>query len=176
MREIEGSLPDHLREWWTPDVWCLHSAPWWRRHWERTGIMDIDLADTMPDGWQRWLEWLRLIAPDNEVEIKALEADRGSHLGYVRLVGRRQSHVKLEDPIVCIPETGSGRSRTASKQRPRPSSCPSKERRIRSPADRSMRVAAFTPLRTVWPHELFTLARGIRKPSFDILGSSSRAR
>jgi SAM-dependent methyltransferase len=103
MREIEGSLPDHLREWWTPDLWCLHSAPWWRRHWERTGIMDIDLADTMPDGWQRWLDWLRLIAPDNEVEIKALEADRGSHLGYVRLVGRRQSHVKLEDPIVCIP-------------------------------------------------------------------------
>src|SRR5688572_7668286 len=103
MREIEGSVPDHLREWWTPDVWCLHSAPWWRRHWERTGIMDIDLADTMPDGWQRWLDWLRLIAPDNEVEIKALEADRGSHLGYVRLVGRRQSQLNLEDPIVCIP-------------------------------------------------------------------------
>lgn len=103
MREIEVSLPDHLREWWTPDVWCLHSAPWWRRHWERTGIIDIDLADTMPDGWQRWLEWLRLIAPDNELEMRALEADRGSYLGYVRLVGRRQSHVKLEDPIVCIP-------------------------------------------------------------------------
>ena len=52
--------------------------------------MDIDLADTMPDGWQLWLDWHRVVAPDNEAEIKALEADRGNYLGYVRLVGRRQ--------------------------------------------------------------------------------------
>jgi cyclopropane fatty-acyl-phospholipid synthase-like methyltransferase len=38
MREIEGSVPEHLRAWWTQDLWCLHSANWWRRHWERTGI------------------------------------------------------------------------------------------------------------------------------------------
>jgi len=45
MREIDGFLPDHLRKWWTQDLWCLHSAAWWRRHWERTGIMDIHLAE-----------------------------------------------------------------------------------------------------------------------------------
>jgi cyclopropane fatty-acyl-phospholipid synthase-like methyltransferase len=103
MREIDGALPDHLREWWTPDVWCLHSAAWWRRHWERTGIMEIDLADTMPDGWQRWLDWQRVIAPDNVAEIKAIEADRGGYLGYARVVGRRRGQAKLEDPIVSLP-------------------------------------------------------------------------
>ena len=103
VREIEGSFPEHLREWWTQDLWCLHSAAWWRRHWERTGIMDIELADTMPDGWQRWLDWHRAVAPDNEAEIKALEADRGSYLGYVRLVGRRQGQTQLEDQIVSVP-------------------------------------------------------------------------
>ncbi len=103
VREIDGSVPDHLREWWTQDLWCLHSAAWWRRHWERTDIMDIDLADTMPDGWQRWLDWLKAVAPDNEAEIKALEADRGSYLGYVRLVGRRQSQATLADHIVSVP-------------------------------------------------------------------------
>jgi SAM-dependent methyltransferase len=103
MREIEGALPDHLREWWTPDLWCLHSANWWRRHWERTGIMDIDLADTMPGGWQLWLDWHKVVAPDNETEIKALEADRGNYLGYVRLVGRRRAEANLEAPIVSIP-------------------------------------------------------------------------
>lgn len=102
-REIEGPLPDHLREWWTPDMWCLHSAAWWRRHWMRTGIMDIDLADTMPDGWQRWLDWHRVIAPDNAAEINALEADRGSYLGYARVVGRRRGQAKLENPIVSLP-------------------------------------------------------------------------
>ncbi|MGH9843561.1 MAG: SAM-dependent methyltransferase [Blastocatellia bacterium] len=103
VREIEGPVPDHLREWWTQDMWCLHSAAWWRRHWERTGIMDIELADTMPDGWQRWLDWHRVVAPDNEAEIKALEADRGSYLGYVRLVGRRQGQATLADHIVSLP-------------------------------------------------------------------------
>jgi SAM-dependent methyltransferase len=103
VREIESPLPDHLRDWWTHELWCLHSATWWRRHWERTGIMEIEVADNMPDGWQRWLDWQRVVAPDNEPEIKALEADRGNYLGYVRLVGRRRAQAKLSDQIVSFP-------------------------------------------------------------------------
>lgn len=43
------------------------------------------------------------VAPDNEPEIKALEADRGNYLGYVRLVGRRRAQAKLSDQIVSFP-------------------------------------------------------------------------
>jgi len=103
MQEIEGPLPEHLRNWWTRDLWCLHSAPWWRRHWERTGIVEIAVADTLAGGWQRWLDWHREIAPDNAVEIRALEADRGRYLGYVRVVGRRLDNVPLEAPITPVP-------------------------------------------------------------------------
>jgi len=103
MQEMEDGVPDHLQEWWEPSLWCLHSAPWWRRHWERTGIMAVELADTMPEGWQAWLEWQRTICPDNHTEIKAVEADRGSYLGYVRVVGRRRVEAKLEEPMVSIP-------------------------------------------------------------------------
>ena len=102
-REIEGPVPDHLREWWTQDLWCLHSAAWFRRHWERTGILDVELQDAMPDGWQFWLDWHRVIAPDNQAEIAALEADQGRYLGYIRLVGRRQGSVKLADQVESIP-------------------------------------------------------------------------
>lgn len=102
MREIDGAVPEHLRAWWTQDLWCLHSAAWWRRHWERTGIVDIEVADTLPDGWQRWLDWHRAIAPDNHAEINALEADCGSYLGYVRVVGRRNGQVELSDRIDSV--------------------------------------------------------------------------
>jgi SAM-dependent methyltransferase len=102
MREIDGSIPEHLRDWWTNDLWCLHTAPWWRRHWERTNIVDIDIADTMPHGCQLWLDWHRVIAPDNEAEIKALEADRGEYLGYVRVVARR-TNATLPERIVSVP-------------------------------------------------------------------------
>ncbi|MBV8992401.1 MAG: class I SAM-dependent methyltransferase [Pseudonocardiales bacterium] len=103
-REIDGPLPEHLRGWWTNDHWCLHSTEWWRRHWERTGIVDVELADMMQDGWQVWLDWHRAEFPDNEPEIKALEADRGNYLGYIRLAVRRETGVTLEDPIVSLPE------------------------------------------------------------------------
>jgi hypothetical protein len=65
--------------------------------------VDIETADAMPDGWERWLEWLKLIAPHNEAEIKALEADRGRYFGYVRVVGRRRPEAKLEEPITSVP-------------------------------------------------------------------------
>ena len=97
------AIPEHLREWWTADMACLHSAAWWARHWGRTGIVDIEVADALPDGWRLWLDWLRLIAPDNAMEIRALESDSGSHLGYVRAVGRRRAEAQLSEPIVSMP-------------------------------------------------------------------------
>jgi hypothetical protein len=83
-------------------MWCLHSAEWWRRHWERTGILEGVKAESLRDGWQLWKRWQQAVSPDNVVEIEALEADRGEYLGYVRAVGRR-SDVDLEEPIISIP-------------------------------------------------------------------------
>jgi cyclopropane fatty-acyl-phospholipid synthase-like methyltransferase len=103
MQEIEGPVPDHLRAWWEPGMWCLHSAAWWRRHWERTGLVTLDVADTMAEGWQAWLEWQRAVAPENVTEIEAVQADRGRFMGYVRLVGRRRPDAQLDDPIISIP-------------------------------------------------------------------------
>lgn len=103
MQEIEGGIPDHLRPWWEASSWCLHSAAWWRRHWERTGIVNVERADVLPNGWQFWVDWQRVVGPDNDAEIRAVEADRGRYLGYVRAIGRRRSDAKLDEPIVSIP-------------------------------------------------------------------------
>jgi len=32
--------------------------------------MDIEVADTTPDGWQSWLDWHRAIAANNREEIE----------------------------------------------------------------------------------------------------------
>ena len=102
MAELDGRVPDHLRAFWTQDLWSLHSAAWWRTHWERTGIVDVELADAMPEGWQLWLDWHRAVAPANDAEISTLEEDRGRYLGYVRVIGRRRADVKLEE--YCWPD------------------------------------------------------------------------
>jgi SAM-dependent methyltransferase len=102
--EVDDAVPAHLEAWWKQDQpWCLHSAEWWRRHWGRTGVLDIALADALEEGWRYWLNWLRLIAPDNAVEIQALETDAGRTLGYVRAIGRRRADAPLYDPVISIP-------------------------------------------------------------------------
>ena len=103
VQEIERAVPEHLQEWWTQSFWAFHSAAWWRQHWERTGIVTIAVADSMQDGWQRWLDWHHAVAPDNAVEIKAVEEDAGRNLGYVRVVGHRRAEAKLEE--YCWPDT-----------------------------------------------------------------------
>jgi cyclopropane fatty-acyl-phospholipid synthase-like methyltransferase len=103
MQEIDGPVPAHLRDWWTPDMCCLHSATWWRQHWMKSGIVEVEVADTLSEGWRLWLDWQRAVWPDNANEIAAVEADAGRYLGYVRAVSHRRADVRLEEPIVSIP-------------------------------------------------------------------------
>lgn len=95
--EIDGEVPEHLREDWTQDYWSLHSASWMRRHWEKTGIVDIVQADAMSDGGRVWLEWQRRAHPHNEQEIRSLEIDDGRWITYTRTIARRRADVKLEE-------------------------------------------------------------------------------
>jgi SAM-dependent methyltransferase len=102
-REIEATIPDALAAWWEPNMHCLHSASWWHSHWTKTGIVEIAVADSMPDGWQVWLEWQAVVAPGNLVEIRAVQSDAGSYLGYIRVAGRRRREAKLDEIIQSIP-------------------------------------------------------------------------
>jgi len=102
-QDFDGPPPEHLREFWTQDLWGIHSAQWWSRHWQKTGIVNVELADAMPNGWELWLNWHQAMYPDNTAEINALELDLGRYLGYVRVVARRQGAVSLSD--YCWPAT-----------------------------------------------------------------------
>ena len=49
LQEIDSAVPSHLQAWWEPSMCCLHSAEWWRRHWERSGSLAVDRADVKLD-------------------------------------------------------------------------------------------------------------------------------
>jgi cyclopropane fatty-acyl-phospholipid synthase-like methyltransferase len=97
VQEMPSPVPEHLREFWSQDAWCLHSVAWWREHWERTGLVEILAADSIDEGWKLWSQWHRLAWPDNTAEIAALEEDAGRYLTYIRLVGRRNAGVALAE-------------------------------------------------------------------------------
>lgn len=110
MREIEGSVPERLASWWEPVMYCLHSASWWRSHWEKMGLVNVELADSMPDGCKFWVEWQNVVAPENFTEIRAIEGDAGELMGYIRAVARRRHDAKLDEIIQSVPTTYTAQS------------------------------------------------------------------
>jgi cyclopropane fatty-acyl-phospholipid synthase-like methyltransferase len=101
-QEIPVPLPEHLRPMWSNDFCCLHSADWWRHHWSRTGLVDVELADAMPDASQIWTHWQRKNSPENTVEINAVDEDAGRYLTYIRMTARRRAGVELQP--YCWPD------------------------------------------------------------------------
>jgi cyclopropane fatty-acyl-phospholipid synthase-like methyltransferase len=97
VQEMPTPVPEHLREFWTQGMWCLHSADWWRHHFERTGVVDVLTADAMEDGWKFWNYWHEVHWPHNTIEINALNADEGRYLNYNRLVARRRPDAVLDE-------------------------------------------------------------------------------
>jgi SAM-dependent methyltransferase len=88
--------PAALRPFWEWEFCSFHSAAWWRRHWEKTGRVAVEVADMLPDGWRHWLLWSDASAragtglPGAAArEAALLRADAGDLLGFVRVVGRR---------------------------------------------------------------------------------------
>jgi len=95
MRELEGQLPEHILPFWAQECWTWHTVDWWRWHWERTGLVAEVYADTLPDGWELWLQWKQTrarVEGENASlasDIGVLEADQGQFMGFVRMVARR---------------------------------------------------------------------------------------
>jgi cyclopropane fatty-acyl-phospholipid synthase-like methyltransferase len=96
MREFEEDVPEHLTRhgWWDRgECFSIRTLAWWQRHWTQTHLVEVDVADTLPDGWKDWLrfEETKEAAGTNrwDDEAPTLRADQGRYLGFVRLIARR---------------------------------------------------------------------------------------
>ncbi len=82
-------MPDYLADRWVPDMGTMLSPEWWRTHWERTGLVQVEVADLIADGWRDWLTWLEacdLVGKGFEPDAAMLRADQGRLLGFTRIV------------------------------------------------------------------------------------------
>jgi SAM-dependent methyltransferase len=91
-RDPGPELPAYLKERWGPDLCGWLDPAWWRRTWEKTGSVTVEVAEMVPDGWGDWLGWLEacdLVGKGYEPDAAMLRADAGELLGLVRLVGKK---------------------------------------------------------------------------------------
>jgi SAM-dependent methyltransferase len=93
-REFEAGLPGHLAGYWEWECWSFHSPEWWRRHWEKTGQVDVTYAGHVPEGWRQWLLWLQVCReagyPADAKEMAMVEGDGGRNLGFTCVVAQRR--------------------------------------------------------------------------------------
>ena len=97
--ELSEFPPTHLSQYWVWDFCSFHSPAWWRRHWEKTGLMELEVADALPNGWKLWLEWNDLCAECGleklrqlaSQEAEMLRVDGGRTFGFTRLIAQKPS-------------------------------------------------------------------------------------
>ena len=87
-QEFEGDAPDYLGKLWEPEFYSWHTPAWWRRHWSRTGLVEVLLADAFPDGeGTRIFKAWEMIVSDNPDSL--IQADDGRNITFVRMVAQR---------------------------------------------------------------------------------------
>jgi len=92
--------PPHLAALWGWEFWTFRSPDWWRSHWARSGLVDVEHADLMRDGWQHWVQSDRGSGYDVQAPERAAAVveDGGRTLGFSRVVARR-TDIELGAPM-----------------------------------------------------------------------------
>lgn len=98
-RELGTEVPEALADVWEWHGLPFHGPDWWRTHWAKTGKVDVEVADALPDGWDDWRRWSELAGPRADAEwkrkaaaneVELLSRDRGELIGFTRIVGRKR--------------------------------------------------------------------------------------
>ncbi|OIJ16273.1 SAM-dependent methyltransferase [Anaerobacillus arseniciselenatis] len=94
MKEFEDEVPVKLKPYWDSEWYTYHSPNWWSKLWRRSGLVDIEVSDTMPNGWNLWLKWETTAKQSGfwgrNGDIELLTADGGEYFTFTRLVARRR--------------------------------------------------------------------------------------
>lgn len=97
--EFTDDVPAHLQRSYQDDgtghgLFAFHSPAWWGRHWAKTGLVNVEVADTVPDGGLLWLQYdealLQEIGECVRQDVEMLRADQGRYVGMSRVVARRR--------------------------------------------------------------------------------------
>jgi cyclopropane fatty-acyl-phospholipid synthase-like methyltransferase len=95
-QEIGNNIPVSLQPYWEPELNTLHTAEWWKNHWKKTGLVEIIVADLLPEGWKIWYEWenelvkSRGIPEERGSDLELLKADNGEYLCFSRIIAKKK--------------------------------------------------------------------------------------
>lgn len=97
-REIEGGIPDYVKEFLGDEIWTWKTLSWWKALWEKDDLVSIDKADTLPDGCSLWLRYHQAEIefgppspfPDETHLLKQDLESGGGCFGFIRMVASKK--------------------------------------------------------------------------------------
>lgn len=93
-KEFDDEIPERLTPYWDPELYSLHTPAWWKKMWARTGAVEVDIADSLPDGWNVWITWETAAKEsglgERHGDIDLLTADGGEYFRFTRVIAHRK--------------------------------------------------------------------------------------
>jgi cyclopropane fatty-acyl-phospholipid synthase-like methyltransferase len=85
-REVPSiaQAPEYLRPEFAEHWSYVHTLSWWRQHWEKTGLVDVQFAELLPQSDQLLRDYVR-DRPSAQVEDSIMRASRSDHDGLISL-------------------------------------------------------------------------------------------
>lgn len=92
---IAGRAAGAACPYWEWEFCGFHSPSWWHRHWSKTGLVEVERADSLAGGWQLWAEWSECCAQAGvgvdkgavaAREAEMLRLDGGQTFAFARVV------------------------------------------------------------------------------------------
>ncbi len=89
-----GASPSGDAFWDPAECWCFHTLEWWTRHFSRPGLVDVEVAEVVEDGWKLWRDW-EIIRDGGgytgfRSEAPTLDEDGGRYIGFVQFVLKKR--------------------------------------------------------------------------------------
>lgn len=95
----ENKISPSGNAFWDPaECWCFHTLEWWQRHFSRPGMVDVEVAEVVEDGWKLWRDWEILRDGGGFTgfpsEAPTLDEDGGRYIGFVQFVLKKRPAVE----------------------------------------------------------------------------------
>lgn len=83
----DDEVPEYLQPHWDPLFFSWHSPVWWQRLWTKTGLVEVQTADTFDDGegYTIFVTWETAVKSPHAM----VKVDGGRNITFVRLVATK---------------------------------------------------------------------------------------
>lgn len=92
IKEFNSVIPKRLEAFWEPYLFTHHGPAWWKALWNQSGLVNVETADLMNDGYKIWLKWDKTLKESGILkrngDVALLEAD-GGNFTFTRVIAKK---------------------------------------------------------------------------------------